>query len=70
MGIIHETYFHLALLFIFTQGRLFILSNIACETSTFEDAGQRSPVENFASSSPKSWRGSDDLQDCEVQRIR
>ena len=46
----YETYFHLALLFIFTQGRLFILSNIACETSTFEDAGQRSSVENFASS--------------------
>ena len=69
MLLMGETYFHLTLLLIFTGGLLFSLSNIAAETSTLEDLGQRGPVKNSVSSCPKSWRRFDDLQDCEVQRV-
>ena len=48
---------------------MFPLSKIAAETSTLEDFGKRGPVKDPISSCPKPWRGLDDLQDCEVQRV-
>lgn len=62
-------HFHLSLLLIFARCLLFLVTTVAIETSPTEDVRQRGPLENSAGPSPKSRRGSDGLQDSEIQRV-